>query len=269
MVATKLKVLFLGVGIILLFLILSWLVLPELGFEIKFLSSPYGYVLIIVTGMLLAVSGFLPYNWGKIVREIALLCLFITILLVEINVVKPFVKATKVDMEACKNYFQPSTTGQVVYDALKYSSCVLTGYFPLQEGDLGWTVFYLFYLIFPFAFIWILMYGLTKSVMEGWFPVRFNISALLSFIIAMYASRTLMGGFLLEFAGYGAWGLGAIFLAIIFTKGLDKMMKDWYKTEEMGQEVKTVIESEIKREQTFAQTALPLIKRIKELGYDS
>jgi hypothetical protein len=264
------KVIALGISIIAFFLILNWFILPKLGFEIEFLSSPYGYILLIVTGVFLALSGFLPYKWGKILREIALFCLFVIILLVEINIVKPFVgKATKVDMEACKNYFQPSTTGQVVYDALKYVSCVLAGYFPLQEGDLGWTVFFLFYLILPFAFIWALMYGLMKSVMEGWFPVEFNVSALLSFIIAMYASRTLMGGFLLEFAGYGAWGLGAVFLAIIFTKGLDKMMKDWYKTEEMGQEVKNVIQSEIEREKVFAQTALPVIERIKKLGSDN
>jgi hypothetical protein len=262
------KVVTLGIGIIFLFLILSWLILPRLGFEIEFLSSPYGMILISVTGMLLAISGFLPDKLGAILREVALFCLFITILLVEINIVKPFVKATTVDMKECQKYFQPSTTGEVVYDALKYTSCVLTGYFPSTEGDLGWTVFYIFYLILPFAFIWVLLYGIMKSIMEDWFPVQFNVSALLSFIIALYASRTLMGGFLLEFAGYGAWGLGAIFLAIIFTKGLDKIMKDWYKTEEMGKEVKGVIQEEIERERAFAQSALPLIKRVKELGSD-
>jgi hypothetical protein len=260
------KVVALGIGIIFLFLILSWLILPLLGFEIEFLSSPYGMIFISVTGMLFALSGFLPYKWGKILREIALFCLFIMILLVEINIVKPFVKATKVDMTACQNYFQPSTTGQVVYDALKYTSCVFTGYFPTTEGDLGWTVFYIFYLILPFAFIWLLIYSIIKSIMEGWFPVQFNISALLSFIIALYSSRTLMGGFLLDFAGYAAWGLGAIFLAIIFTKGLDKIMKDWYKTEEMAKETREAIESELDIEKSFAQSFKPVISEAKRLA---
>jgi hypothetical protein len=268
MVGVEWKITVLGIGIIAFFLILGRVILPQLGFEIEFLSSPYGMILISVTGMLLAISGFLPYNWGKMLREVALFCLFITILLVEINILKPFVKATKVDMTACQNYFQPSTTGQVVYDALKYASCILTGYFPTTEGDLGWTVFFIFYLILPFAFIWALMYGIMKSIMEGWFPVGFNISALLSFIIALYASRTLMGGFLLEFAGYGAVGLGAVFLAIIFTRGLDKIMKDWYKTEEMAQEVRNVIQSKLEIEKAFAQSVLPLINRVKTLGSD-
>jgi len=186
--------------------------------------------------------------------------------LIEINIVKPFVKATKIDMEICKNYFVPSTTGQIVYDALKYASCILTGYFPEEEGDLGWTVFYLFYIILPFAFIWVLLYGLMKSVMSGWFNVGVNINALLSFIIAMYAARTLMGGFLLEFAGYGAWGLGAMFLAVFFTKSVGKIMEDWYSVEQIAQETKQIIESELEREKTFAESIMPIINIVKELG---
>jgi hypothetical protein len=77
-----------------------------------------------------------------------------------------------------------------------------------------------------------------------------------------------MGGFLLDFAGYGAWGLGAVFLAIIFTRGLGKIMKDWYKTEEMAQETRNVIQSELEREKAFAQAVLPLIRKVTKLVSD-
>jgi len=261
----KWKVVAVGIGIIFLFLILIFILL-KLGFDIEFLSSPYGMILISFTGMLLAISGFLPYNWGKILREVALFFLFITILLVEINIVRQFVKATEVDITACQSSFKPSTTGQVVYDALKYTSCVLTGYFPATEGDLGWAVFYIFYIILPFVFIWVLLYGIMKSIIEGWFPVRFNISALLSFIISLYATRTMMGELLLNFAGYGAWGFGAIFLAVIFTKGLDKIMKDWYKTEEMAMETREAIKSELDIEKSFAQFFAPIVSEAKKLA---
>jgi len=261
------KVLALGIGIIVGFLFLGSVVLPWLGFEIEFLSSPYGYILVLLTGLLIAVSGLLPYTWGKILREVALFCLFILLLLIEINIVKPFVKATKIDMETCKSYFIPSTSGQVVYDALKYTSCVLTGYFPKEEGNIGWAVFYLFYIILPFAFIWAIVYGLMKTVIGNWFGrISFNIHALLSFIIAMYATRTLMGSFLLEFAGYGAWGLGALFLAVFFTKSVGSIMDNWYQAEKMGEEVRRVIQGVYDLRREFANTALQIVESAKKLA---
>jgi len=266
-IMVKGKVIILGFALIGGFLILNWILKALAGFEIEFLSSPYGYILILLTGLLIAVSGLLPYNWGKILREVALFCLFILLLLIEINIVKPFVKATKTDMETCKSYFIPSTSGQIVYDALKYASCILTGYFPKEEGDIGWTVFYLFYIILPFAFIWALLYGLMKSVMSSWFSgVNININALLSFIIAMYAARTLMGGFLLEFAGYGAWGLGALFLAIFFTKSVGSIMDNWYQAEKMGEETRRVIQGVYDLRREFAKTALQIVESAKDLA---
>jgi len=268
-ISAKWKVIGLGAGIIIGFIIISAFVLPYLGFKVEFLSSLYGYILILLTAMLIAVSGFLPYKWGKVLKEIALLCLFILLLLVEMSVIKEYVDAKEIKTEECKNFFQPSTSGQIVYDALKYTSCVLTGYFPAEEGDIGWTSFYLFYIVLPFAFIWVLVYTLMKSVMTGWFEsVGFNVSGLLSFIIAMYAARTLIGAFLLQFAGYGAWGLGAMFLAMFLTRSVGKLMDEWYGVEKMAEETKNVIVTELEREKAFAESVLPIIDRAKRLGKD-
>jgi len=263
------KIVALGIGIIVGFIIITGLILPKMNFELKFLSSPYGYILILLAGLLIAVSGFLPYNWGKILREIALLCIFVLILLVEMNLISSFVKATEISMEKCESYFRPHPSGDIIHDALKYASCILTGYFPAEEGDIGWTVFYLFYIILPFAFIWILLYGLMKSIIAGWFTgINLNVSALFSFIIAMYAARTMFGGFLLDFAGYGAWGLGALFLAVFLTKSIGNIMEKWYEAEKMGEETRKVIESELEREKALATAVMPIINFAKELGKD-
>lgn len=244
----KWKVVILGGVLIIGFHVLSWILLQLFGFEIELLSSPHGYTLIILTGLLIAISAFLPYAWGKIVRKGGLFCLFVLLLLIQLNLLKPFVKATKIEVSECKvGSIFPSKeqleSGTYVYNALKFTSCVLTGYFPAEQGDLGWTAFYIFYIILPFAFAWVFLYGLMKSVMGGWFTgVKFDIEALLSFIIAVYAGRVALGGLLLEFAGYGAWGLVAMFLAVFFTKGLEYMMEKWYGLEEMVQTVRKVIE---------------------------
>jgi len=253
----KWKVIGLGVGIIVGFILLGFL-LPRMGFEIEPFSPPYGYILVLLTGMLLAISAFLPYTWGKILRELALLSFFILFLWVEVNVVKPYVQAADVKKEECKNYFIPSTSGKIIYDALKYTSCVLTGYFPTEEGDLGWTVFYLFYIILPFVFIWTLLYSLTKPILLRWFGDIGNIrpDVIFSFIISIYAARTLLGGFLLNYAGYGAWGIGGLFIAILFTKVLGNMMEKWFEVEKVGKETREFLEAERTRLREFAKTIL-------------
>jgi hypothetical protein len=238
------RIVIIGIGIIIGFLLINWLVLPRLGFPIEFLESAFGYVLILLTGILIAVSGFLPYDWGKILREIACFCLFVLLILVEMNILKPYLKETKVDMEKCQNEIFPTSRSEnFFFDALKYASCVFTGYFPLEAGDVGWTVFYIFYLILPFAFIWGIVYTLMKDIMSGW-NFDLNIIRLLSFITAMYAARTMLGGFLLTFLGYGAWGLGAIFIDIFLVKGLQKMMESWYAAEKMVATARAAIEAE-------------------------
>ena len=253
------KLIALAVVIIVGFISLTWL-LSAKGYEVEFLSSPYGYVTVLIGGLLIALSGFLPYEWGKVCREIALFCFFVLFVLAEMNIVKPYVKATKVDVEKCTNYFIPSTSGRVVEDALKYASCVLTGYFPKEEGDLGWTVFYLFYIILPFVFIWTLLYSLTQPILSNWFgktsigSIRPDI--IFSLIISIYAARTLLGGFLLNYAGYGAWGIGGLFIAILFTKVLGNMMESWFEVEKVGKETREFLEAERTRLREFAKTIL-------------
>jgi hypothetical protein len=269
------KVVFLGIGIIATFLIISAFILPWLGFEIEFLASPFGYILILLTGGLIALSGFLPWKWGNILREIAYFCFFITLILVEINLMKPFVHATKIDLEKCQvGAAFPSgeqlKKGTFVYNTLQFTSCVLTGYFPAEMGDIGWTSFYIFYLILPFAFAWTFTYGLMSGMeMENWFGA-FGKTAIriFSFIFAMYAARVLFGAFLLDFVGYGIWGLAALFVAAFFTKGLGKIMKDWYVVEAMAETTRTEIEKELGAVKRFGEAVKPILDSAKKLADD-
>jgi len=267
------KVVFLGIGIIATFLIISAFILPRLGFEIEFLASPFGYILILLTGGLIALSGFVPFPWGGILRNVAYFCLFITLILVEINLMKPFVHATKVDLEKCQvGAAFPSgeqlKKGTFVYNTLQFTSCVLTGYFPAEMGDIGWTSFYIFYLILPFAFAWTFTYGLMSGMkMEEWFgPFGKTAIRIFSFIFAMYAARVLFGAFLLDFVGYGIWGLAAIFVSAFLTKGLDKIMKDWYAVETMAEETRKEIEKGIKATLAFRKIIEPRLERAKKLA---
>jgi hypothetical protein len=262
----NLKVIVVGCVIITAFLIISWLGLPRFGFEIEFLASPTGFFLILLTGALIALSGFLPYNWGKILREVAYFCLFVLLILVEINLMKPFISVTKVDLNKCQvgTVFpsaQQLETGTFVYNALQFTSCVLTGYFPATMGDIGWTSFYIFYLILPFAFAWTFTYGLMRGMgIEGWFGA-FGETAIriISFILAMYAARVLFGAFLLDFLGYGVWGLAAVFGAAVLTKGLQKIMEGWYEIEQMAVVTRGAIKGELKIAKKFGETVKPIL----------
>lgn len=258
------RLIFIALVIILFGIFINYILRLFLGIEIEILSSIYGYLLILFVSILLAFSAFLPYKWGKIFREIAYFCLFILILLVEINIVKPYIKLVDIPLENCEKWVIPSRgeTGSLVYDALKYTSCVLSGKFPAEAGDIGWTAFYLFYLILPFAFIFSFIYGLMKSMdLSNWFGGREEIPKVLSFIIAMYAARTMLGGFILQFAGYGALGLAAVFLAIFLVRGLQHMIESWYKIEEMGESIREMIKTGVEIKKIYAKTAIDFLEK--------
>ncbi|MCX8190948.1 MAG: hypothetical protein N3D78_02065, partial [Candidatus Aenigmarchaeota archaeon] len=150
----------------------------------------------------------------------------------------------------------------LVYDALAYTSCILAGKFPAEQGDMGWISFYIFYLILPFAFIFVLIHAIIGGIgLEGW--LNENARRVITFIIAMYATRTMMGYFILQFVGYGAWGLGAIFVAIFLVGSLRNMIEGWFGIEKFGEETRKVIEDEIRWEREYATTAELIIKEAK------
>jgi hypothetical protein len=195
---------------------------------------PLIFPLLTCAAILIGISGLLPSSWANWSRRLvkaALILVFVGVLLIELPLISSAQHPVKVSMEECKNQFFPETE-KALTDAIKYASCILTGYFPTTEqiNEVGWVTFYIFYIILPFAFIFALMYGLMSGLgFESFFgAVTKPVVTVLTFVISMYATRVLFGAVLLEFLGYGAWALAAVFIAIIITGGLWKLMSGLY-----------------------------------------
>jgi len=227
-----------GIAIIGVYVVVYWLfpwILSLLGVSTPIQLSSLVFPLLIGAAIIIAISGFLKPDWGRNLAKVALLLVFAGVLLIEVPLVQSFLgKRTEVSIEECKNILFPKTneTSTLMVDAIKYASCVLTGYFPTtdQLNEVGWVTFYIFYIILPFAFIFAFMYGLMNALgFESFFgAVAKPVITVLTFVISMYATRVLFGAVLLEFLGYGAWGLVAVFIAIIITGGLWKLMSGLY-----------------------------------------
>jgi len=225
--------------------------------------------LVLGFSFLLLVSAFLPYNWGKILREVSYILLFILIIYVGAVLLGPFFQKTEISVEECKYFFFPkSDTNQggeegkvsnIIYNALGYTSCILTGYFPAEQSDIGWATFLIFYVILPFTFFFTLFYYLMKGILSTTvFPA--NAMRVLSFIISLYAARTLTGIVILEILGYGAVGIGLIFAGLLITKATQKLIENWYEVERAAEQVKKVIEVELNAMKVYAAAAGRIIE---------
>ena len=201
--------------------------------------SPWVFYAVGIAAVLLGISAFLPYNWGSVLRSISYISLFIAILLLEMGVMSVAVeKHPMVSVEKCKGMLPPE--GEKVpqggiWDAIHATSCILTGYFTKELTPLGFATFFIFYFLLPWVFIFAYTYGLMRGMrLETWFgggEVGKNIITVLSLVISLYATRVMFGVFLLEFLGYGMWGLAGIFGAILIVKGLEHMINKWYGVE--------------------------------------
>lgn len=223
-----------GITFVILQLLWPWII-SQIGVPIEHLSQ-YVFPLLILAAILIGISGFLPPKYGISLAKGALLLIFVGVLLIEATLLAPFIRRIEVPIEECKNYFVPeekqNETKQnetIMVDAIQYTSCVLTGYFPTTE-QVGWVTFYIFYIILPFAFIFAFMYGLMNALgFESFFgAVAKPVTTVLTFVISMYAVRVLFGAVLLELMGYGAWGLAAVFIAILLTGGIWKLLSGYY-----------------------------------------
>ncbi|MEM5814997.1 MAG: hypothetical protein QXD89_00710 [Candidatus Aenigmatarchaeota archaeon] len=265
------KLLLLSVIVLLTFFIIPFIFRSVVGVDI-FSTGLSFFVVVLIAGVFLGISAFLPYKWGKSLREISYVGLFIAFLIFFFGAIKPFIKErTELELEDCVNVFFPkSTRDNIIYNALTYTSCILTGKFPAEQGDIGWAVFFIFYIVLPFVFIFTLIYGLMQgmelSSLFGDSGATQSIITLLSFVISMYAARTMMGVFILQFIGYGAWGLAAVFGSIFLVLGLKKLVDGWFKIEEQGQETRRMIENQMKFEAQFAYAVRPIIEKALALG---
>jgi hypothetical protein len=266
------KVVILGIIISVAFYALFFLILPRiLGIQIEY---PSIFIAIVLAGVFIGVSGFLPYGWGKFLRYIAYFCLFILILILELNIMKTYIErypSQEITLENCTTLFGKKEKPENVIDVVGIWSCVTTGYFPSKEGELGWSIFAIFYIILPFAFVWTFIYGMMTGIgfksLFGNFGKQATI--LLSFIISMYASRQLFGFFLLDMFGYGAWGLIGVFGAAFFTLALNHMIERWYKIEVWTKKIKDSITIALERDKNAKKALVAYLNRINQQPDDN
>jgi hypothetical protein len=273
----KVKILLAGIALFGLFAGFMWLAPPIIsqfipGFTLSDSLKAWGFYLVLSFAILIIISAFLPYNWGKILREVAYAVLFILILLVMMDLIRPFAKKIEVQTSDCENFFFPKEVKPtIVYNVIDYTSCILAGFYPSERPEtasVAWTTFYIFYIILPFVFIVTIVYGVMKGIgIESMFGAfGGTASKILTIVIALYAARLLTGKVLLEFIGYGAWAFGALFGAILIVKGLQNMLESWYGFEKMAEETREVIKAEIEIAREYAKTAKPIIEVAKELA---
>ena len=225
--------------------------------------APWVFYAVVFAGILLGVSAFLPYGWGRILRSISYISLFIAILGLEIGVMASMVaEYPKPKLEECKALFPEETKG-IAWDALFAASCIFTGYFPVEYTALGFATFFIFYLLLPFAFIFAYIYGIMFGLhLDEWFGVvGRNVIGVISFVISLYAMRVMFGAFLLEFLGYGAWGLAGVFGAIFIVKGLEHMINKWYRVEEELFAAKKELEKLMEARKKALKTAIDFVKK--------
>ena len=257
-----------GILIILVYFFANWVIRKFLGIYIEELSSPTAYTTIITVGLLIAISAFVSaynYNLGKLMRKLAYFILFVHLLLIELAIFKPYIKRTDINIINCTKVFFPSKTSEnIVYDSLAYASCIFAGYVPENQTEIGWITFILFYIILPFAFIWAFIHGLMKDIMGNWFTQTPQVIPVLSFITAIYAARTMLGGFLLTFLGYGAWGLAGIFIAVFLVKGLENIIENMLGIEAYSLQLREFYKTQNEIKAAFAEAALKVLEKAEK-----
>ncbi|MEM5883113.1 MAG: hypothetical protein QXQ77_02645 [Candidatus Aenigmatarchaeota archaeon] len=270
--AIKGRVIAAGIALLIIFCLVVFVILPWAGIRIPENIYPFVLPIILLASIPLIISGFLPYEWGKILRELTYFTLFFLIIILEITILKTAFaeyQPPQVTLEKCTTIFGSKEKPTEAWDSIAVWACITLGYYPKDYSSLGWNIFFIFYILLPFIFIWVFLYGLMKGLgIKDWLGGMDWVPLLLSFIIAMFTSRQIFGFFLLDFYGYGAWGLAGIFGAILFTKGVQKMMEGWYGVEEMAEETRKAIQTEISLDKKVAKEIRMLLDEIRTMESD-
>lgn len=227
-----------GLSIIVFFFVIVFLLFPYFKIPIGAHTLPplltYSFLFI---GIIISVSVFLPYNLGKILREISYMFLLISILFFLIIASLPHIKRIDVPIERCASEVFPEKVDNFtgVGDMLAYASCILTGYYTPDTKNISISVFMLFYVILPFAFILSFVWGIfikKGGVVDLSSIIGKGPAKVITFIMALYAARVFFGAILLEFVGYGVWGLAMVFVSFLLTSALRNLVESKFKIEE-------------------------------------
>jgi hypothetical protein len=238
--------------------------------------SSYGFTLVIISGAI-AFGGYAFYKFGwktsaKICLTLAPVILFFGSLLIELTVFKAYLsKATSISVTQCTETFKLNQW----QDIPMFMTCVFTGYFPaagVEFASLSFVTFVIFVWLLPFTFLYFFFYGLFESTMTPLFSggsTGKTVSTVISFIVATYGARQVIGTFLIDFLAYGAWGLVGIFIPLLLAVGLKRLLDSFIPIEMVEQTVWSAIGTNVyaqlnkaREEVTRLQNALLEAKRM-------
>jgi hypothetical protein len=204
--------------------------LSKSGFQSAFAYSAWGVPLVLISGAI-AFSGVVFYKWGhhttiaKICLNASAIILFFGALIIELVVFGSyFTKTTSISVTQCTESFQLTQLG----DFPIFTICLFTGYFPVAGvsfASLAFATFIIFYWLLPFAFLFAFVYGMFESTMSSMFSGNTgkSVTSVLTFIVAMYGARQMIGSFLIDFLAYGSWGLVGIFIPLFLAAALKRI----------------------------------------------
>jgi hypothetical protein len=179
---------------------------PEL---IRWLSS--GWLILIFLAFLTIVIAY--FVKSRVVLDIGVILLLISIVFVIWSVVFPLLGEPTVTYEKCKTMFNPDISVLTVPGLFYTTSCVLTGYAPKNLEWLTIATFIIFGVILPIALLAALFYDFIP---EGMITNE-NARRVIAAVGTLFAFRGFFASLFVEFLSYGFTGMGALFVAVLFT----------------------------------------------------
>lgn len=212
------------------------------------------YVFIIVAFFLIAAAYALR---NTTLLAAGCICLFISIACVMIGYLIPLFGQPTIEYEKCTSMFKPDVP-ILSFPGIAYiTSCILTGYSPLESEWLAIITFIVFGMIMPLALLISLFW---EFVPEGLITNKYarNVIAVVG---ALFAFRGFFITLFIEFLSYGFGGIGALLVAVLFTGSVYKTA--YRAIRPLGWEIKTEMEylrlgkiKELEREIATLQDAL-------------
>jgi len=262
MVKVRWNLVGIGVVIILSLLLLPWLISLILGFNIFQILPIYSFPIMLLGAIFLVVASFLPYAWAKALVNISYACIFLSLIIMETALLKPYVERVGgINLERCSE--ESFYKFNEVNDLLRIVGCVITGYEIKDYKIFSIASFWLFYIILPAFFLGYFTYGLLNGLELNkiFGNVSNTVTKVISFITALYGVNLMFGPFLLYFFAAGVWGIVGVFFAGVLTAGLRKVVERFFVLEKQFEEVKKVVETAKQAKEKLYE--LPLINNIR------
>ena len=179
--------------------------------------------------IIVLVAAFILISVALIAKEryvlyAGIIALYISIILIIIDVLLPIFSKPTVTYEECKSMFAPDVSIVTLPGLFYTTSCIFTGYVPQNLEWLSITTFIIFGIILPLA----LLISLFFEFMPSFMITNRNARRVIAVVGALFAFRGFFATFFIQILEYGFAGIGALMVGTLFTgfvwKAADKFV---------------------------------------------